>query len=388
MQSDFPRITIEPMVGSGIEPMRRPGTEPMHRPGLEPMKPKKKGAVSDELLALALDISTASLRRNSDKVPNQTAAAAAAAGAGPKRATLLKWEPWVRVQLGHQQLLSGLVYRDHRLWLAPEIDAKGTCTNAAVELLHMRGPGADLLDTQVEKVALRASERQDRMPEILVQREHLWPFWTSVTNIAPETAPRTWELMEMALELSPSIGMRFKNDIACPRPADLSAVVRPVIETPGHGSFPSGHATAAFLFAQVMAALLGLRPKNSVSIQLRRLALRIADNRVVAGVHYPIDAMAGWQLGNALADYFVARCKGEKINEGGELLGDELLDADGKKLADVSLELDDDGVPKRWQPSLGKPNASVMKSELLGSLWTLADTELIQLGLKPSGESV
>jgi hypothetical protein len=49
----------------------------------------------------------------------------------------------------------------------------------------------------------------------------------------------------------------------------------------------------------------GLRDLNT---QLQRLATRITNNRVVAGVHFPIDGTAGRMVGESVAEYLLYRC--------------------------------------------------------------------------------
>ena len=119
------------------------------------------------------------------------------------------------------------------------------------------------------------------------------------------------ELINVALQLSVYVEMRFKHALGCWRPCDLSAQVQPLITTPGHGSLPSGHATQAYVVAEVLRALRGwgvLHPRDE---QLQRQAARIATNRVVAGVHFPVDSLAGRLLGQTLGEYFVARCRAD-----------------------------------------------------------------------------
>ena len=121
----------------------------------------------------------------------------------------------------------------------------------------------------------------------------------------------TLELLNLAFLFAVNIEIRFKHAFACPRPIDLSAQVQPIILTPGHGSFPSGHATQAYAVCYVLERLLGLTEtagRKSEQEQLQRQAARIAINRTIAGVHFPVDSIAGRLLGQTLGEYFVSRC--------------------------------------------------------------------------------
>lgn len=300
---DYLRSSSEPMKrGVRLEPMAGGvPDEPMKRTVLFETMGQAMAQSSGSLLAQALAMSTAALRTASEKV-----AAATRRGHPSTEDRLPRWEPWVRVTMAQQALISGLRYvtgpdgRSGQLWLAE------SAPPGAGPLLSLQCPTGDVLDDQVQKVIDQADLRLDRLPEILVQVNGFWPFWTSVTNIDPVTAPRTFELLEAAVSLSPAIGMRFKHDLACERPSERSPLVRPVIAVPGHASHPSGHATAAALWVGVAKALMASNPKSVVATQLDALASRIAQNRVIAGLHYPMDSAAGGLLGSVLADYVVA----------------------------------------------------------------------------------
>ena len=108
------------------------------------------------------------------------------------------------------------------------------------------------------------------------------------------------------------VEMRFKHVFAAPRPIDCSPQIQPIIPTPLHSAFPSGHATEIFIMARVLSELLAAGGSNfdpSWKEQIMLVANRIAVNRTVAGVHFPVDSMAGCILGLSLGDYLVARCK-------------------------------------------------------------------------------
>jgi hypothetical protein len=144
-------------------------------------------------------------------------------------------------------------------------------------------------------------------------------FLGSIAYLSPSRTPYTLELLAAAIRLANYAEQRFKQALACRRPNEFSPQVQPIILTPGHGSFPSGHATETFISALVLLRLLQVAPVPPYSAaadqvryasQLMQLASRVAINRTVAGVHFPVDSAAGELLGLTLGQYFVNRCTG------------------------------------------------------------------------------
>ena len=179
-------------------------------------------------------------------------------------------------------------------------------------LMTMTRPGPDVFMEQVNLVAGYSDLRMDRASEILSQLNGGLAFLGAVGNIQPDRMPHTVELLGLALQLVVFIHLRLKHAFACRRPAEYSAQIQPIIVTPSHGSLPSGHATEAFAAAVVLWHLLKdakSTPYGGVEwrVQLLRLAARIAINRTVAGVHFPVDSVAGMVLGVTLGHYLVQR---------------------------------------------------------------------------------
>jgi hypothetical protein len=219
--------------------------------------------------------------------------------------------------------------------------------------------------------------------------------------------------------------MRFKHALACARPADMSPQIQPMVLTPGHGSLPSGHSTQAYVIARVLqqlfddaeqdaydtlnsrlanrerhaqarreakslqgkalseflatmragrgnavsSRLLALEVRRNLRTeQLMRQAARVAINRTVAGVHFPVDSTAGRVLGVTLAEYFIARCKGGRRIQARQFNG-ERFDGDQDFKPEERLDASHEHVVL-----LGR--IRIEGSPLLSWLWDKAMAEL------------
>jgi membrane-associated phospholipid phosphatase len=137
-----------------------------------------------------------------------------------------------------------------------------------------------------------------------------YAYWSSIAYLHPDRTKKTIELLDAALRLANFVEMRVKHALACRRPIEYSPQVQPMILTPGHGSLPSGHSTENHMVARILWELRGGTPGDVLGVEFMRQAARIAVNRTVAGVHFPVDSVAGQLLGLTLARYFVRRAKG------------------------------------------------------------------------------
>jgi membrane-associated phospholipid phosphatase len=182
-------------------------------------------------------------------------------------------------------------------------------------LVSMIRPTKEVFVEQLPYINQYAALRPDRAAEILAQLGAPVAFLGSIVYLQPDRTPWTLKLLDAAYGMTQHVEMRFKHGLACRRPNEFSSQLQPMIPTPGHGTLPSGHATEAFTLASVLWGVLR-HADNKVyreatwGDQLMRLAARIAINRTVAGVHFPVDSAAGCVLGLTLGHYFVERCCG------------------------------------------------------------------------------
>jgi membrane-associated phospholipid phosphatase len=200
-------------------------------------------------------------------------------------------------------------------------------------LIRLTPPTADHVATnQLQFLRSSMDLRGDRMPEILVQQGDMMSFFGALLRIDPNR--HWWTSLLMAAMynavVGPEVAFKFHSNLI--RPMELAPEVSAVIQTPGHSAYPSGHATEAFAFATILAALwyagrgyddpvaqmqaeLALDTDGNDRLQrtpalLFRMAHRIAQNRTVAGVHYPVDSAHGAMLGHAMGLALVSYCTG------------------------------------------------------------------------------
>lgn len=118
----------------------------------------------------------------------------------------------------------------------------------------------------------------------------------------------TTELLLAAREQLLSIVMTLKRDFDRVRPTHLDPTLTAAIDIPGHPAYPSGHAAEAYTNALILSELNPAQREVYIAD-----AARIAQNREIAGVHYPSDSEAGKRLAEQFVPLFLATANGQEL---------------------------------------------------------------------------
>ena len=231
---------------------------------------------------------------------------------------IYRWEPWVRSYLVAHEAIQSMEFQTrlvgHNGLKLPQVTLSIVDfeEDRKVKLARLTSPPPDVFENQLAKVLTWGELREERASEILTQIDNQYCIWGSIVSFHADRMRHTKELIDAALQMAVIVEMRFKHELACWRPSDYSYQVQPMITTPGHGSLPSGHCTQAYVVYELAKALLNTMREGeayrSINRQFHRVAQRISTNRVVAGVHFPVDNVAGRILGKVLGEYFVYLC--------------------------------------------------------------------------------
>ena len=325
--------------------------------------------------------------------------------ANPKR--LFHWDPWVRSYLTAQELIQAFDFKLGQVpWHGTQLPSvtlratssrDGSLGGSPQALVTLVAPPIGVFEQQVDQVLDWAELREERVPEILAQIDNQHNFWGMLIPVQTDRLKRTRELLEAAVRVAVFVEMRFKHSLACWRPIDYSPQVQPIIDTPGHGALPSGHCTESYVIYEVLMALLNSSTetkadegRRSLNRQFRYLAERIAMNRVIAGVHFPVDNVAGRMLGVTLGRYIAHRFSaGKTIDlyaatfDGRKFSGSDVFDPTNQRVAkhDEDCAVEGDTKFYSWSKQALKPFDDPA-SDILDPLWQAAMSEVVELGLR------
>lgn len=325
----------------------------------------------------------------------------------PVRASIFAFELGSRIGFGFEQPSTTSAHNWARVYHLETVAPPSATTvvphpvpgTKYQHLIAMRRPTQEIFAKQLTLVANYADLRQDRMPEILAQLGTPTEFLRAIAYIEPARTPFTIELLATAHWLANFVEMRLKYALACKRPNEFSPQIQPMIWTPSHGSLPSGHATEAFTMARVLWALLRAHNVKPYSEgiwgeMLMRQAARIAINRTVAGVHFPVDSAAGAVLGLTLGNYFVERCTQIAPNTSWSFDGrhyPDTLDFDWRAYFDPKNPAvghdpeqtvppsDGQAAPYVRKTNITNPEQNLIRSRPLEWLWRMAAAEWADL---------
>ncbi|WP_421700945.1 phosphatase PAP2 family protein [Aliiroseovarius sp.] len=184
-------------------------------------------------------------------------------------------------------------------------------------ILTLEQPTDPQLQSQLPMLDAYSDLRLDRIGEIQIQLDDILSFYGAMSQLDSDRRKHSLQLLVLVQSLCVQLEMQVKHYCHGKRPVDFDLGIQPVIQTPDHSTFPSGHATEAYALATVMHrmqtdqdAATGVGA-NALPF---RIAHRIAANRTVAGVHYPVDSAAGAVLGIVIAEAVLALCTGTKAS--------------------------------------------------------------------------
>jgi hypothetical protein len=164
-------------------------------------------------------------------------------------------------------------------------------------------PAQDSAQTQAEMAELKAiaakSSAEEKLAAAKDAKDESPDIFNAAIGFDIATRPETQKLLAMVVEEEDGDSKVAKTYFHRLRPysADPSLVTcEPHKPGKAPNSYPSGHATLAFSMGVVLAQVM---PAKSQEILGR--ASQYAERRLVCGVHYRSDIVAGQQFGTILA---------------------------------------------------------------------------------------
>ncbi|MEM8626186.1 MAG: hypothetical protein AAGG47_22085 [Pseudomonadota bacterium] len=295
------------------------------------------------------------------------------------------WAPWVRGFILSTEVLPTINFTvegdgDVTLHAMKRQVSGSSLRVVGRQMLEIKRPNEHKFRQQLDLVRAHTDLRADRQAEIISQLGFPTPYFGSIVSLHPSRDARVLELIAVVQGLGATISMRTKHALACRRPDELSDQIMPMIPTPGHGSFPAAHAVEAFAVGELLKMLFfpGSNDADERGRKaLDRQAARVSQNRVIAGVHYPVDSYLGAVLGRMLTHHLALLADQSAPVLRVKFAGDRF---DGEEDFDHRAITPDDGEVglKRKHPELSVAHvrASLPPSAPLRWLWEEAKHEI------------
>ena len=109
-------------------------------------------------------------------------------------------------------------------------------------------------------------------------------------------------LLAVSLGLERALYWSIKNSLKRPRPQQAVPGLRSLITASDQFSFPSGHSSGAFLLATALVLVYG-----GPVLAMYLWAAGVGLSRVLLGVHFPGDILAGALMGSGIALFTAAQ---------------------------------------------------------------------------------
>jgi acid phosphatase (class A) len=164
-------------------------------------------------------------------------------------------------------------------------------------------PAADSVETKAEFQELRDIASRST-PEMIATatrdaKNETPTLFNDTVGFDIASKPKTYKLLSLVAEEEDADSKQAKKYFHRDRPYATDPSLKtctPVKPGKAANSYPSGHATLAFSIGIVLASLI---PAKSQAILAR--ATEYSENRLVCGVHFRSDIVAGQQFGTILA---------------------------------------------------------------------------------------